>query len=509
MTRRAKLLALIVVGLALYAAGHRLNTMPRGAVDGGRPPRLSPDYAGVTIPPNIAPLNFRVAEPGRRYYARLAGAKGRPIALRGRGDQIRIPLRAWRALLAANRGGELTFEVSVRDSAGRWTRFAPVRNTVANEPIDPYLVYRWFQPTYSSNTPLGIYQRDLTTFTQTPIFRSPSSGKRCVNCHAFADGNPQRFSFQVRGRGTEASMMMVDGKRARTIDTRTEPKQSPAAVTTWHPGGRWVISSRNWIRQYFHQAGSPGRDALDSKSSLALIDSRNDHVTQPPTLIVPETRPAVPCWSPDGKWLYYSRLKRFWPASVTMPVLQEKQIHYDLVRAPFDAERGEFGPAELVLAAAEVKRSILEPRVSPDGRWLVVCLAGYGGFPIFRVPADLGLIDLSQRPWRAVSLNPQPETTLRETWHSWSRNSRWLVNSRKTDNGLFARPYFRYVAADGTTSKPFSLPMADPTQLDRSFYTYNLPELVTGPVTVSEDALTQAAGPVAPGRDQAESGQSP
>ena len=34
-------------------------------------PALFPDYTSVTIPPNIAPLNFTIEEPGKIYFVEI------------------------------------------------------------------------------------------------------------------------------------------------------------------------------------------------------------------------------------------------------------------------------------------------------------------------------------------------------------------------------------------------------------------------------------------------------
>ena len=41
-------------------------------------PRLFPDYVGVTVPPNIAPLNFSIQEPGASYRVELRSINGPP-----------------------------------------------------------------------------------------------------------------------------------------------------------------------------------------------------------------------------------------------------------------------------------------------------------------------------------------------------------------------------------------------------------------------------------------------
>ena len=39
-----------------------------------RLPAIMPDYTGTVLPPNIAPVNFRVLEPGSHFFIRITGA---------------------------------------------------------------------------------------------------------------------------------------------------------------------------------------------------------------------------------------------------------------------------------------------------------------------------------------------------------------------------------------------------------------------------------------------------
>ena len=44
-------------------------------------PRIDPDYAGIIIPPNIAPLNFRVLEDGSDCVVRISSDGAAPVRL--------------------------------------------------------------------------------------------------------------------------------------------------------------------------------------------------------------------------------------------------------------------------------------------------------------------------------------------------------------------------------------------------------------------------------------------
>ena len=70
-----------------------------------------------------------------------------------------------------------------------------------------------------------------------------------------------------------------------------------------------------------------------------------------------------------------------------------------------------------------------------------------------------------------------------ESFHNWSTNSRWLVFSSRRDDGLYTRPYFCHVDAQGRVAKAFMLPQRNPRQFYRDrFLSFNVPDFVTGPV---------------------------
>lgn len=80
-----------------------------------------------------------------------------------------------------------------------------------------------------------------------------------------------------------------------------------------------------------------------------------------------------------------------------------------------------------------------------------------------------------------------------ESYHSWSSQSDWVVFSSRRDNGLYTLPYICRIEVDGHPAKPFLLPQEDPEKYDYQLYSYNLPELVTGEVTLDPYALQQKA----------------
>jgi Tol biopolymer transport system component len=287
-------------------------------------------------------------------------------------------------------------------------------------------------------------------------------------------------------------MMVVQGKRAQRVDTRAAGSPSPATYSAWHPSGKLIAFSCNKLRQFIHKAGPEPREVVDLDSGLAIYSTATGRVTTDPAINEPGRLETFPAWSPDGCWLYFSSAPQIWAKGPTFSARTAEKVRYDLVRAHFDPATGQWGAPETLLTARATGKSLLEPRVSPDGRFLAFVMCDYGSFPILQPHSDLYLMDLRAGgfPYRRLAESPESP---RDSWHSWSSNSRWLVFSRKRDYGLFARPYLRYVDANGIPGKPFVIPQSDPTFYDSYPTTYNAPELVTGPVKMPPEELARAA----------------
>jgi len=496
--RRWRWVVALAAGVLLWRAGAPRAPAEHRCRQADRPARLRPDYTGLAIPPNIAPLNCAVLEPGRRWRVRLTGG-GRTLTVGARHGLVDLPLGAWQPLLAASRGQAVRLDVYVQGTDGAWTHFRPTTCRVAPEPIDGYVVYRRFRPAYNVYVyGMGLWQRDLASFRVRRLVDRAQIGGQCHNCHTFADRRPDRFLFHTRPtNGGQPAMVLVTDGRARALDTRTPQHDRPAAYASWHPNGDLLCFSFNQIKPFFWHAGPQTKDTVDIASGLAVYNVRDGSSTVPAPLNQPDLNTTFPCWAADGRALYFSRVRRTWPANDDLPMRQVRATRYDLCRAAFDPASGAWGPVEIVAAAEDLGHSLLEPRVSPDGRWLAFCAAGHGAFPPFLDHADVWLLDLRAAHPRPFQVEPAT-ASLRDSWPSWSSNSRWLVFSRRSDTDRSARTWLRYVGADGTLGKAFVVPERDPTLNDRLLETYNRPELVTGPVRLPPGELRAVAAKVGP-----------
>lgn len=171
-----------------------------------------------------------------------------------------------------------------------------------------------------------------------------------------------------------------------------------------------------------------------------------------------------------------------------MPAEYDK-VRYHICRVAFDVGKGTLLlPVDTVVRADSLSYTF--PRISPDGRFLMYTETAYGQFPIWHKDAEIRMLELeTHQPVDMTSLNSADT----ESYHSWSSQSDWVVFSSRRDNGLYTLPYICRIEVDGHPAKPFLLPQEDPEKYDYQLYSYNLPELVTGEVTLDPYALQQKA----------------
>ena len=99
-------LALVALG-AVFSCGHYTGE----EVVEDSLPNIWPDYREVTVPLNIAPLNFTVEKTFSYLEAVVVGADG--TVLKGSGKRvIRFSLRRWKQLLEKNAGNSLQITVN-------------------------------------------------------------------------------------------------------------------------------------------------------------------------------------------------------------------------------------------------------------------------------------------------------------------------------------------------------------------------------------------------------------
>jgi hypothetical protein len=450
-------------------------------------PKIAPDYSGIVIPYNIAPLNFKITEKGQNYYVKIHSNHGSAIEIASKTGLIQIPLRKWRSLLNLNKGNKLLINVYVKDEGKKWHQFQSITNSIAKEDIDDTLVYRFMKPIYKWWKDIGIYQRNLTNYDVSQVLQGRSLGGGCLNCHSFVGNSPDTMTIGLRSQTYGSHTLLAQNGKARKIGAKF-------GYTAWHPSGRMAVYSMNKVRQFFHTGGLEVRDVVDLDSALLCYHVESEEVSCPPEISEKNRLETYPTWSPDGRYLYYCSSPILWQNRNIVPPENYDKLKYDLRRISYDIETGQWGQVETVLSADKTELSILLPRISPDGRFLLFCMCQYGCFPIYQPSSDLYLMDLATGDYRKLNINSKYS----ESWHSWSSNSRWIAFSSKRRDGSLTRTYLSYVDETGRVHKPFIIPQKDPTYYDSLLETFSVPELIKGSIKTNKFLLARAARSEAP-----------
>ena len=146
---------------------------------------IFPDYVGVTIPVNIAPLNFMIE--GVEHLEAIFMRDGAELlAVKSRKGVVDIPIAKWRDMLQANAGASV--EVTVRAWGGdnpEGVEYAPFEIFISQDKIDDWVSYRLIEPGYEGWLQMGIYQRELSSFNEEVLVDNSVNNMGCVNCHSF------------------------------------------------------------------------------------------------------------------------------------------------------------------------------------------------------------------------------------------------------------------------------------------------------------------------------------
>ena len=447
-----------------------------------RTPVISPDYTQTILPPNIAPLNFLIEEKASAYLVKIYAETRRTIDIFSNTGQVKIPPLSWKRLVKANRGKKLYFDIYALDEKNQWRKFKSITNHIAPENIDSFIAYRKIYPVHGSWRQMGSYQRNLQNYNESTLFDNSFHEGVCINCHTFLNNKTEKMFIGTRSAKYKSNALLAQNSDVSKIDAKF-------GYTSWHPSGKLAAYSVNKVHQFFHTAQSEVRGVIDMDSYLAyyLLDSQK--IKTSPQIAKKDRLESYPCFSPDGKYLYFSSAPMLWTDRDQIPPETYDQVKYDLMRIPYDVERDRWGALETILSAKDTGKSALQPRISPDGRWLIFTMCDYGSFPVYHETSDLYLVDLREVKrtgrfeYRRLNINSDKS----ESWHSFSSNSRWLAFSSKRKNDVFTRIYFSYIDEDGRLHKPILMPQKDPQFYDYTLKTYSVPELITEPVRTTPD----------------------
>ncbi|MBQ7420238.1 MAG: PD40 domain-containing protein [Prevotella sp.] len=458
----------LAIGCWLLAVGCLLGCRqtPTEVTKVDRQPAIYPDYIDVTIPVDIAPLNFSVVgEDIDKVDVQITGSKGG--ALHTHGDYADFDITDWQALTEQNRGGDLRVTVCARKD-GKWLQYQDFNIHVSTYPLTDWgVTYRRIAPGYEVGGDIGMYQRDIHTFDEYAMLRESAVPGRCMNCHTANRTDPSQLTLQIRGEGG-GTLIQIDGKQY-WFETKTDSTKAAGSYAYWHPSGNYCAYATNAVHQSFFVGKGQRIEGYHNFSNVVLLDVRSHELILAPELMTETDLEIFPAFSADGKHLYYSTSK-----SCQVPA-EYMKVKCSICRIGFDAENGRFEQeVDTLLNGLHDNRSYTLARPSYDGRWLMYCVTSRSNFPVFQPDADLWLMDLKTgqtRPVREANSNDV------ESYHNWSSDSHWFVFSSKREDGMYAQLYFASIDEQGRVTKPFLLPQRNPKKFYREMFdSYNVPD---------------------------------
>jgi tetratricopeptide (TPR) repeat protein len=325
----------------------------------------------------------------------------------------------------------------------------------------------------------------------------------CINCHSFArDG--KWMGLDVDGPGNDKGLYgIVPLEKATSIQDKNVIRWSSFAqegamrfgfMSQISPNGRYIITSieppGGQVRSYqsrFYSATYTfygfGQVFYPTRGVLGWYDSVTHTLKPLPGADGPAYVQASAFWSPDGKWLVFSRAPAKDPYSAGQKMATsandplETQIKYDLYRIPFN--NGQGGKPERIVGASQNGMSNDFPKVSPDGRW-VVFVENSNGL-LMRPDSKLYIVPFKGGKARRLDCN----LPLMNSWHSFSPNGHWLVFSSK-GLSLYTELFLTHIDAEGNDSPAILIENA--TAANRAV---NIPEFVNVP----ENGLEKISAP--------------
>lgn len=427
-------------------------------------PDIYPDYIGVTIPVEIAPMNFCMADDDvEAIDVVVKGSKSGEIhnshSLFSPDEVAQFDIDEWHSLLKDNIGGTLSFTVMAMKD-GKWTEYKQFQMSISPYPLGEYgIVYRRIAPGFETFSNIGMYQRDLSSFNEETLFDVKDVDGQCMNCHYANRGDANQFLVHVRGK--HGATMVRSGGKDRYLNTKTEQTFGSCGYGYWHPDGKYCVFSLNVPLQNFYENEHKVIEPWDGKSDIVVVDMETNELLRSP-LLEGDDYQTTPTFSADGKTIYFSAAP-----GCDMPN-DYKNLRYSLCSISFDASTGTFGEkVDTIISGGQLGKSISIARPSYDGKYIMYCLTDHGTTPLYHMDSDLWLLDLAtgqSRPVDEVNSNGP------DAYHNWNENSHWFVFGSKRLDRYYSLPYFASIDDNGKATKPFLLPQENP----KKYYLENL-----------------------------------
>jgi hypothetical protein len=196
---------------------------------------------------------------------------------------------------------------------------------------------------------------------------------------------------------------------------------------------------------------------------IAFYGEKDEKFTELPGASDPDFVQTHPFWSPDGKYVYFSRApvkkqllgeyagKDGFDAEVGTVISDMNKkfpVKYDICRVPFNKGKG--GKPEPVMGASANEMSNCFPRISPDGKWMV--FTGMESGFVLQPSGSLFIVPAEGGEARKMRCN----LPVWNSYHNFTTNGKWLVFTSK---GLspYTQLFMTHIDENGVDSTPVLL----------------------------------------------------
>ncbi len=294
----------------------------------------------------------------------------------------------------------------------------------------------------------------------------------CGNCHSFSrDG--KTMGIDVDGPANDKGLYaLIPLRKTSTISndylihwsafSEEHAQKRFGFMSQVSPDGKYVVNSidvphahgtRVLDRLYngFYDNYGFGQVFYPTRGVLAWYSRESGTLKPLPGADDPNFVQTSAFWSPDGKYLIYSRAaaRDPYPAGYKRSTYandpNETQIQYDLYRIPFNDGKG--GTPVRIIGASENGMSNNFPKVSSDGKWIVFveCRNGL----LMRPDSKLYIVPFEGGEARPLESN----LALMNSWHTFNPNGHWLAFSSKSPS-LYTHLYLTHIDDQGHASPP-------------------------------------------------------